>query len=215
MHFVNRAATTDRVFFCCFPFIFIFLHCFSFLSRASSHLQFHHQLVVSILCRSILTFLPSLKSINRYVPNGQCCFPASRGRASCLASAYRSSLNSIVFHFLTRTSLPCTNTADQFLCRSFKSTRPHLPAEMFSTAVVLLAAGLSGFVSAQNSSSGTQSTYPYLLSPNDPLFTAENRTTACIAQRQSCPQLCATGAYPNTCDEVGLLSRDTKAAASY
>lgn len=71
------------------------------------------------------------------------------------------------------------------------------------SAITILAAGLVGLTSAQNSNStGSSFGYPYLISPNDPAITAANRTVWCSSQLNSCRQLCGGAASPNMCDGV-------------
>lgn len=80
---------------------------------------------------------------------------------------------------------------------------------MFYSAALIAAAGFAGFAAAQNStgstgySSNNTQDYPYYITPAQvALQSTMNRNNWCLAQTNTCNQVCVGAAVPNTCDPV-------------
>jgi len=71
---------------------------------------------------------------------------------------------------------------------------------MFFSATLLTLAGIARFVAAQ--SNGTA--YPYMVAPGE--FNQVDKNNDCLAQRNSCRQICGGIAPTNNCDAVSPVS---------
>lgn len=115
-------------------------------------------------------------------------------------------INKLIYLIASSLPFPEINTLPSHLRHSNQSTCisisifPSPPIKMLSS-IIFFGAGLIGLASAQSANSTTtQSAYPYLVDPNS--ISAENKTTWCTGQTQSCPLICGGRAFPNTCDPV-------------